>query len=224
MLRKQQSLFKETRKETKKWWVEEQHCYGGSLDYRKCARPVDSKSLMHTVFKAELGYGIWFTRSQKSIEKLLKESAHRYDIKIKAFSIQKDHIHVLTYPGKTGNHVAAKENFANFLRYFAAEMGRKYKKIFLRFGISSGISLWAHRPFTRIVSWGKRSLNKVIDYIKKNTLEARGAIEYTPRNHKLNRFLKARVADFSINSNAAVNAHYSASTFPCGHLTFTPFC
>jgi REP element-mobilizing transposase RayT len=193
MIRKQQSFFKETRKETKKWWVEEQHCYGGSLDYRKCARPVDSKSLMHTVFKAELGYGIWFTRSQRSIEKLLKESAYRYDIKIKAFSIQKNHIHVLTYHGKTGNHVEAKENFANFLRYFAAEMGRKYKKIFQQFGGSSGISLWAHRPFTRIVKWGTKSLNAVVNYIKKNTLEALGVIEYSPRRHKLNQFLQTWV-------------------------------
>jgi hypothetical protein len=50
MARKQQlSLFKPPRKNTKLWWITEQHSYGGSMNYRKVARPFDSKKLTHAV-------------------------------------------------------------------------------------------------------------------------------------------------------------------------------
>ena len=195
---KQVSLFKKPKSNTKKWWVEEQNVYGGDLNYRKTSRPFDSKKLIHVVFKANLGKAIYFTRSQKSILELIKSSLYRYNLKLKSFSIQRDHIHLLCYSSSQVSPMKAQEEFKNFLRFFSSEMGRKYKMIFKRFGFTSiekGSdkklkSLWAKRPFTRLVSWGKKSLLKVVEYIEKNTLEEQGLVEYTPRDHALNRFLK----------------------------------
>jgi len=118
MKTQQTSFFKAPKTQTKKWWVEEQNVYGGELQYRKCARPFDSKKLVHIVFKAQaLGKGVWFTRSQLSISKLLKKAAATYGFKIKSFSIQKDHIHVLGwFPCRQG--LKARESFQNFLRFF----------------------------------------------------------------------------------------------------------
>lgn len=199
---KQISLFKPTRHNTKKSWIEKQSVYGGSLDYRKCKRPFSSKKLTHVVFKAKLGKSIWFTRSQKSIAELLKYSCARYNLKLKAFSIQKDHVHVLCFPLQTNSRLA-QENFKNFLRFFACEMGRKYKQIFIRFGLNKNENLWVKRPFTRLISWGKGSLEKILNYIEKNELEALGFVDYTPRKHQLNRFLQHWAYDgFKVLSSA----------------------
>ena len=187
---KQTSLFKKPKTNTKKWWVEEQNVYGGDLNYRKTSRPFDSKKLIHVVFKANLGKAIYFTRSQKSILELIMSSLYRYNLKLKSFSIQRDHIHLLCYSNSQVSPMKAQEEFKNFLRFFSSEMGRKYKAIFKRFGISESKSLWVKRPFTRLVSWGKKSFLKVIEYIEKNTQEALGLVEYTPRDHALNKFLK----------------------------------
>lgn len=187
---KQTSFFKSARRNTKKYWIENQSVYGGSLNYRKCSRPFDSKKLVHVVFKGRLGKSIWFTRSQRSIVEILLRASHRYQVRIKNYSIQKNHIHVLCYPASTAVASIANKNFKNFLRFFACEMGRNYKNVFKKFGITKSQNLWSHRPFTRLVSWGKRSLEKVFEYIEKNEKEALGLVEYTPRYHQLNKFLK----------------------------------
>lgn len=178
----QLSLIKKPRKNTKLWWIEEKKVYGGSLNYRKIKRPFDERKLNHVVFKARLGPGIWFTKSQRSISKLLGSSAQRYGIRLKSFAINRDHIHVLIWGGDQ------KIN-GNFLRFFSAEMGRKYGRIFDRFGLSKRRNLWLQRPFSRQVSWGKKSLAKIEKYIQKNRDEGLGFIKYTPRKHRLSIFM-----------------------------------
>jgi hypothetical protein len=179
---KQLSLLKDPRKNTKLWWIQKHHVYGGSINYRKAPRPFDSKKLTHAVFKAKLGPAIWFTRSQKSILELLDGAAVRYGIRIKDVAINKDHIHLVFYTKQRASQI-------RFLRFFAAEMGRKYKIIHRRFGISQSNPLWTARPFTRLVSWGKKSLVRLQAYLKKNRDEVMGFIEYQPRRHALSRFL-----------------------------------
>ena len=180
---KQLSLIKDPRKNTKLWWIKKQNTYGGSFNYRKVERPFDSKKLVHVVFKAKLGKGIYFTKSQKSIENLIKIVTEKYQVKIREKSINKDHIHLLVWT----NH---RDHFLKFLRLFSAEMGRGYKEIFKRFGLTKTKSLWIARPFTRLVSWGKTSQEIVIKYIQKNTKEVLGFVEYTPRRHRVNVFIK----------------------------------
>ncbi len=187
---KQTSLFKSPRSGTKKWWIEKQNVYGGAINYRKCARPFRSNKLNHVVFKAQLGKLVWFTRSQKSISELLKKAAAKYDLTIKSFSVQKDHIHLLCYFKAGAGPVMRKKQFSQFLRFFSAEMGRKYKKIFRNLGILKPKSLWLHRPFTRIVSWKKRSLQRIQQYIEKNEHEKLNLVSYTTRNHRLNHYIQ----------------------------------
>lgn len=183
MQMKQLSLFKDPRKNTKLWWIRKQKNYGGSLNYRKVERPFDSKQLVHVVFKAQIGQQTWLTRSSKSIQNLIDTVAKKYDVKIKEKSINRDHIHLLIWTNE-------RENLIKFLRLFSAEMGRKYKEIFKRYGLRKSKNLWAARPFTRLVPWGRKSLASVTKYIQKNTQEALGFLEYKPRNHRLILFLE----------------------------------
>lgn len=179
---KQLQLIKDPKSKTKLWWIRKQYAYGGSMNYRKVARPFDSKKLTHAVFKAKLGKGIWFTRSQKYILELLRNVAAKYDIKIRDVAVNKDHLHIVFYTKK-------REDQINFLRLFSAEMGRKYARIHRRFGLRAN-TIWVARPFTRLVSWAKRPREVLANYLRKNRDEALGFIAYTPRKHALNRFLK----------------------------------
>ena len=177
MAGKQLSLLKDPRKDSKLWWIVKRHVYGGSMNYRKVRRPFDSKKLTHTVFKAKLGSAIWFTRSQGKVWDIVHRSAKRYGVKIKNLAINRDHIHVLFYTG-------SREAQIRFLRLFSAEMGRMYKQI-------RGTSgLWVARPFTRLVSWGKRSLRTIRRYFERNRFEAFGFVDYKPRDHRIASFLE----------------------------------
>ena len=89
-----------------------------------------------------------------------------------------DHIHILFY-------TKLKKAQTLFLRFIAAELGRKYKQLKKKFGISSKGALWRHRPFTRLVSWGKKSLQAAKNYIEKNRKEVAGIVAYEPREHRL---------------------------------------
>lgn len=179
---KQLNLIKEPRRDTKLWWIRQGSNYGGSLNYRKVERPFDSKKAVHVVFKAQVGQGIWLSKSQKSIANLIRLTANRYSIRIHHFAINKDHIHLLVT-------AKVREDLLCFLRLFSAEMGRKYKEIWQRFGLRKSHSLWLHRPFTRLVSRGKKSFLNVKKYIEQNRQEALGFISYQPRNHQLSKFL-----------------------------------
>jgi REP element-mobilizing transposase RayT len=179
---KQLSLLTPARKNTKLWWITEKSTYGGSMNYRKVARPFDSKKLTHAVLKAKLPGAIRFTKSQQSIRRIIDAAATEYSVKLKDLAINHDHIHLLFHTGR-------RENQACFLRLVAAELGRKYKLIRKQFGITSKGSIWIARPFTRLVSWNKKCLKIVKNYFAKNRDEASGFLEYKPRSHRLNSFL-----------------------------------
>lgn len=178
---KQLSLFKGPRKNTKLWWIVKKNVYGGSLNYRKVARPFDSKKLSHAVFKAAVGDTFRFTKFQEPIQKIILETASRYGIRLRELAVNHDHIHVLFY-------TKSREAQARFLRLVSADIGRWYKGIRKKFGLAPKI-LWMSRPFTRLVSWGTKSVANVTRYIQKNHNEAMGFVAYAPRKHSLNRFL-----------------------------------
>src|ERR1700712_480369 len=113
----QLSLIKGPRKDTKLWWITKHTTYGGSLAYRKVARPFDSKKLTHGVLCAQLGTQLRFTKSRESIQKLIDRVAKKYEVKIKDLAINHDNIHILFY-------TRLRKSQENFLRLVAAEMGR----------------------------------------------------------------------------------------------------
>jgi REP element-mobilizing transposase RayT len=178
---KQLSLFKDPRKNTKRWWIVKQTTYGGSLNYRKVARPFDRKKLVHVVLKAKLGRALWFTRFAQSHRKTIEQSALRYKISLRDLAINHDHIHLL-YSAKS------RELNAQFLRFLSAELGRKQARLRRKIGLRPE-RLWTQRPFSRLVSWATRSVQAIQRYIHKNRQEALGFIEFTPRKHRLSAFL-----------------------------------
>ncbi|MGE4130474.1 MAG: transposase [Bdellovibrionales bacterium] len=169
------------RRNTKKWWITEQNTYGGALNYRKIPRPFAKDKLVHGVFKARVDGALRFTKHDKTIRPVIHKVAVRYGIKIKDLAIHHNHIHLLWYS-------RSREAHTRFLRLLAAEIGRAYARLRRRFRLKAE-TLWMARPFTRLVSWGRRSLKAVSAYIQKNRFEVMGFIPYTPRRHALAKFL-----------------------------------
>ena len=181
-MKKQLDLIKPPRRETKLWWITRQHVYGGAINYRKVARPFDSKKLTHAVLMGNVGKSLRFTKSSESIRRLINRVAEKYKITVKELAVNHDHIHLLF-------RALSRELQKKFLRLVAGELGRRYKALREKFGIRSKTSLWRHRPFTRLVSWGKQSLKIIRAYIQKNRKEAAGIVAYEPREHRLAKFL-----------------------------------
>lgn len=180
---KQLSLLKDPRKNTKLWWIVKQTTYGGSMDYRKVKRPFDSKKLTHAVFKARLGRANGFMRRESTVREVLERAARRYGIRLNDLAVHHDHIHVVFY-------TKLRESQVRFLRFVAAELGRKFKTAKNHLG-SVAKSLWIGRPFTRLVSWGRKSLERIKKYIERNRNEVLGFVPYMPRKHRLTAFLVA---------------------------------
>lgn len=178
----QLSLIKDPRIQTKLWWVVKRSTYGGSMNYRKVKRPFDSRMLTHAVFKGDVTEAVRFSKFGPTITQIILHSAKRYGIKIKDSAIHHDHIHLLFY-------TRSREAYSRFLRFFSAEMGRRYARLYKRMRFRPK-PLWKARPFTRLVSWGKKSLIRVRHYIRRNRWEALGFIKYQPRRHSLTSFLR----------------------------------
>lgn len=178
---KQLSLLKNPRRNTKLWWIVKQTTYGGSLNYRKVPRPFDRKKLVHVVLKARLGRALWFTRFSRIHREIIENAADRYNVTLKDLAIHHDHFHLL-YSAKS------RELNVQFLRFLSAEIGRQHARLRRQIGLKSQ-KLWVQRPFSRLVSWGRRSVQSVLNYIHRNRQEALGFVEYTPRNHRFGHFL-----------------------------------
>jgi hypothetical protein len=114
---RQLSLFKSPRRNTKLWWIVKKTTYGGSLNYRKVARPFDRRKLVHAALKARLGRSMWFSGFSSVHIKTIRQAALRYQIQLKDVAVQKDHIHLL-YSAKS------RALNAKFLRFLSCEIGR----------------------------------------------------------------------------------------------------
>ncbi|MGE4132629.1 MAG: transposase [Bdellovibrionales bacterium] len=178
---KQLKLLKDPRRNTKKWWITKQNTYGGALNYRKLPRPFARDKLVHGVFKADIGGALKFTQHEKAVRPILTKVALRYGVKIKDVAVNHNHIHILWY-------TRSKEAQVRFIRLFAAEIGRHYARLRRQLRLKKQ-PLWTARPFTRLVSWGRRSLQFVTAYLRQNRDEALGFVPYRPRHHKLNQFI-----------------------------------
>ena len=182
---KQQNLFKTPR--SKKF-------FGGSLinGRRKGARPLSAGQALHLVLKSQWATAAdkFTTRANKpAVEEIIIITAKRYGIKIYRQAICANHIHLMVrskrrwlyrafiavLTGLIAQHIMRRQSFRVFMN--------TKRKVFAGEGVPQqerGQAFWQHRPFSRIVNWGKDYQN-CLRYLSKNTLEALGFIEYKQR-------------------------------------------
>ncbi len=167
--------------------------FGGSLlnGRRKGTRPLSHDQALHIVLKSQWARGrnaLTHKENKNNIEKLIQNVANRYNIRVYRYAIVSNHIHLIirakrrhlyraficVITGQIAQHVMKNQSFKNFIKTLGGEgvtRGQKTEK---------GQAFWQHRPFTRILNWGKDYVN-CMSYLLRNTLEALGFIKYTAR-------------------------------------------
>ncbi|MCM2352060.1 MAG: transposase [Pseudobdellovibrio sp.] len=141
------------------------------------ARPLSTKAPVHLVFKTEsksLRRGLRSPLGFYLINRIIKQYARRFFVKVEQISINHDHLHLLVR--------FSKRSFGQyFLRVVAGQIAQQFKNNgFLKAKyVTDTPKLWKYRPFTRVIQGWKPYLI-VRNYIQLNLKEASGAIKYKP--------------------------------------------
>jgi REP element-mobilizing transposase RayT len=120
------------------------------------------------------------------IEKIARDLAAKSNLRLYKIAVAHNHIHLLVH-GKT------PQALAKFLKSFAGVMAKRMRKWAEAKGkglkLNPKQSFWSARPYSTLVRFGKH-LRNVLKYLEKNRQEALGFIEYTERNHPIQKVLE----------------------------------
>ena len=168
--------------------------FGGSLlsGRRKGVRPIASDQALHLVLKSQWATGVnKFTTqvNRRPVTKIILEAAKRYNIRLYKIAISGNNIHLIirakkrwlyrafisVITGLIAQHVMNRQSFKVFMLSKTKELAGE--------GVpqpEKGQAFWQHRPFSRIINWG-RDYRNCLAYLTRNTLEALGFFEYKQR-------------------------------------------
>jgi len=138
--------------------------FGGSLllGKRKSKRPLSTRHPLHLVLKSvEKGL---FSPGNRSLEALIQKTAHEFNIQLYEKALNWSHIHLLI-------RIRSREDYVKFIRALTSRITERIRKS--RPQIET---IFALRPFTRILSWG-RDFKQALHYLIQNQMEARGLIK-----------------------------------------------
>ncbi len=155
--------------------------FGGTLlknSHAREPRPLSAKNFLHIVLKSDVaqktGAGdLRLTTKRAKIIEIIKGRADDFGVRIHSKAIASNHIHLLI-------SFKSRKKYFQWIRRLTGLIARLM--LDAEKGKSSPISFWTHRPFTRIVYWGK-DFRAVTAYITRNALEAIGFINFIPRNY-----------------------------------------
>lgn len=159
--------------------LSEKPYFGGELlkGRRRSRRPINTALALHIVIRASLAKGkLSFLNFHDPISNALNEMSHRHQVRLYKWANSGNHIHLLI-------RATHRNNYRKFIRGVTSIIWQIVVKSTGAMPKKGGF--WDHRPFSRIVSWGRDYIG-VTNYILKNTLEALKIIAYTPRAKKQN--------------------------------------
>lgn len=135
--------------------------FGGSMliGKRKSLRPLSTKHPIHLVLKS--CQTRVFAPGNRSLEKLIRKIATKYQIKIYDLALNWSHIHFLI-------RIPSRKNYNAFVRELSSLLATK-----IRLAKPNLKAIFTLRPFTRILTWGKE-FKTAFDYHLLNKLEAVG--------------------------------------------------
>ena len=137
--------------------------FGGELlkHKRKSARPLHARKALHIVLRVEDSRCGSLLFNKSFIESIIITYARRFGIFIYSQAVVSNHIHLLI-------RFTQRKCYKYFIRSISGILAK-------RLGLK-----WSHRPFTRVVNFGK-DFDIAKDYVIQNELEANGVIPYQPR-------------------------------------------
>jgi len=169
--------------------IKHSNSFGGELlkGKRKTYRPLSSKRPLHLVLKSQevLKMGS-FMKHKKLTERLINIYAKKFNITIYDYAICSNHIHfTLRFFGQ--------REFQNFLRLLCGQIAQQIQGLG---GMArASRSFWLHRPFTRVIHWG-RDFKRTLNYMAVNWFEADGRSLYRKQKSKQAALLGFRMNSF----------------------------
>ena len=153
--------------------------FGGEAlkNKRKTRRPLSNKNAIHLVLRADTQKTDFaqktasLLKNKNQIEKMFLKYATKFNVKVYKKALASNHIHVLAL-------FESRESYVQFIKAVAGQMAQKLK------------IKWQHRPWSRIIHWGK-AFQIAVQYVLQNELEAMGAIPYQPRGRQRQRPLES---------------------------------
>ncbi len=139
--------------------------FGGSLrtGERKIARPLSSKNPIHLVIKSSMALGMLsFPNNRKTMDNIIKATAKKWGITLMDHKWNWTHLHaIIQVPNRTIYNNWIRELTGAIVQYLSKKTGLDIKRFF------------DHRPFTRVLHWGK-DLKNAYDYLILNEMELFG--------------------------------------------------
>lgn len=153
--------------------------FGGSLlnGKRRAQRPLSFRRPIHLVVKSSKARGRWSfldSRNKHKIMKWLGHFAQKNSLRIYEKALVWDHLHlVVRFPDR--------RRYNSFIRALTGTLPRSVFKF-----EDQTQSFWDHRPFTRIMDWG-RDYDRTCEYLIQNVLESLGLVPYKARRRAAGR-------------------------------------
>lgn len=153
--------------------------FGGELliGKRRAQRPLSCKKPIHLVLRSPQNKV--FTPNNKSLDKLIRKTALRFQIKIYDLALNWSHIHSVI-------SIQHRSDYNKFIRALTSIMAQR-----IRSKLGSQIRVFTLRPFTRILEWG-RDLRNAFEYLVLNQLESFGLIRRPTKKQPIPRKIQRK--------------------------------
>jgi REP element-mobilizing transposase RayT len=137
--------------------------FGGShlIGKRKAKRPLNNQDITHFILRLKENLPAFFSPKDEALRELFCTVANKHEVHIQQLVFNHTHLHAaLLIKDRECYNAFARELTSKIVAHLSKVIGVKLKDIF------------AHRPFTRIVS-GPRGLMTLENYLMKNERESR---------------------------------------------------
>jgi REP element-mobilizing transposase RayT len=139
---------------------------GNTCGKRKTQRPLSTKSPIHLILRTNPVLGRQqvakaFSYHGKRNQRLLKHISKKFHVQIHQFIFNFTHLHLII-------SIPSRKSYVGFIRVLTSQLSALV-------GSKRG-ELFPLRLFTRVATWG-RGYKTLLQYIKKNTLQALGGVD-----------------------------------------------
>ncbi len=144
--------------------------FGGIRLYnkRKAIRPLEFNKPIHLVLRLNERIPAFFNPKDKKLKILILHTAAKYNVQMYHLVLNHTHVHTVIKMKDRGSYVGfIREITSKLTLYFSNQIGIKLKRIF------------DHRPWSRIVNWGK-GFQILCEYMSKNERES-GTFQVIPK-------------------------------------------
>ena len=155
--------------------------FGGELNSgkRKVARPLATNRPIHLVLKSTKAKGdLSFLNHQSRLDRALRRISKKWGVALRKTAWVGNHVHLIFQIGSRRQYQFwIRELTAALVRVLSERMRFVKSRVPVRLHSLSAIetlkSFFDHRPFTRVIEWG-RDYRQAVEYLILNQMEAVG--------------------------------------------------